>query len=264
MHRKHPCPHCGNTRSWPVRERGRKCRACRREWTERAAHPVAGFRLSAKEWRAALDTFLRDGTGTALAREDGIELKRAYRIVRRIQEAMAGDVPKDFSGTVEADATFLGGVWKNKRIHIRKRGTKRGRGTSKQAIFGLAQRAPNLVRVFFVRAESRKETKPHITAVVSKGSRICSDECGAYLKLEKLGYTHESVNHSKGEYVRGDVHTQTLDGFWGLLKNFLADKGGVRRGKLHHFVAEYVWRYNHRDLTRAQQVERLFALLKEE
>lgn len=263
MHKKYTCPHCGHERTWAVRDRGRKCRKCRREWTVRSAYPVQGFRLTKREWRQVLDTYLRDGTGTALVCECGTNHTTAYRITRCIQEVMARDAPERLSHIIEVDATFVGGDWKNKRIHIRRKGTKRGRGTSKQAIFGIMQRSPNRVRVFLVASEGTDVTRTHIVSLVPRGSRIYSDECPAYASLPEAGYRHEAVDHSKNEYVRGDVHTQTLDGFWGRLKNFLASKGGVRRTELHRFIAEQVWRYNHRSLARSEQVRRLFSLLKE-
>lgn len=264
MSQQYTCPHCGHTRSWPIRERARKCRRCRREWTARPAYPVAGFRLTKRDWYQILDTYLRDGVGTALVRECGLEPKRVYRIVRRIQAVMDADVPKTFSGIAEVDVTFVGGAWKNKRIHIRRRGTKRGRGTSKQALFGIAQRTPARVRVFLVTSESQVATQQHITRTVRVGARVHSDECPAYVHLSAQGYTHEFVTHSAGEYVRGDVHTQTLDGFWGRLKNALAARGGIRWRELPRFIAEYVWQYNHRDMSRREQVHRLYRLLKQD
>jgi hypothetical protein len=208
-----------------------------------------------------LDTFLRDKKGIALVRECGLSHPTAYKIVRRVQEIMDADVPLVLSGTCEVDATYIGGQWKNKRIHIRVKGTKRGRGTKKQCIFGIAGRDDKIVRVFLVSGENIPSTRHHITSIVAKGSRICSDECSAYTSLPRDGYIHEFVNHSEGEYVRGDAHTQTLDGFWGNVKNFLADKGGVRASEIHRFIAEYVWRYNHRHMTRNEQAKRLLELL---
>jgi len=256
-----PCPHCGHKKTWVLRRDHRKCSACRREWSVSRQYPVSGFRYTRQQWLRFLEEFLRDEKGIALIRECRVSKPTAYKITKRIQTAMVQDVPPTFSGTVEADATFLGGAWKNKRIHIRLRGTKRGRGTSKQCIFGLAQRFPGRIRTWFVISESRAETWPPIKHIISPGSLICSDECGAYQGLANEGYRHQWVNHSRNEFVRGGVHTQTLDGFWGQLKNFLASKGGVRRSELPRFVAEFVWRYNHRELLRKEQARRLLNLL---
>jgi hypothetical protein len=195
-------------------------------------------------------------------RECGLSKPTAYKITKRIQAVMAADVPtRKFCGNTEADATYIGGDWKNKRIHIRKQGTKRGRGTKKQCIFGIIQRRPQRVRVFLVKGENTRSVKPLVSEIVRKRSHVFTDECAAYQWLSKGNYQHQFVNHSENEYVRGEVHTQTLDGYWGMLKNFLANKGGVRPSELERFVAESVWRYNHRHLSRSEQVNRLLKLL---
>lgn len=262
MRNHHTCPHCGCKKLWIVRGTNRKCTACRKEWVPRHVGCVSGFRYSRKQWRDILDTFLRDKTGTALVRECDLSQPTAYKITKRIQAVMAADVPsKKFSGNIEADATYIGGDWKNKRIHIRTQGTKRGRGTRKPCIFGIIQRHPQLVRVFLVTGENTRSVKPLVTKTVRKRSRVFTDECAAYQWLPKSKYRHQFVDHSKNEYVRGEVHTQTLDGYWGILKNFLANKGGVRHSELERFVSESVWRYNHRHLSRSEQVDRLLKLL---
>jgi transposase-like protein len=170
-------------------------------------------------------------------------------------------VPETLRGTCETDETYLGGAWKNKRVHIRKKGTKRGRGTSKQAIFGIVGREQEKVRTWLVPSARIAVTRPYIIRTVVKGSRIYSDGFRGYRSLPRYGYTHEWVDHDAGEYVRGDVHTQTLDGYWGLLKNFLASKGGVQRRYLYRFVGEHQWRYNFRNLSRKEQVKRIYLLL---
>lgn len=218
--------------------------------------------MTTQRWKHVLDTYIRDKTGTAIVRECGMSARSTYRITKAIHTVMEYDVPQTLCGIVEVDATYVGGSWKNKKIHIRRTGTKTGRGTKKQAIFGIAQRNPNKVRVFMVTAENRSDVLPIIKDIVPVGTRICSDECSAYQILRSEGYHHDTVNHRSGEYVRGDVHQQTLEGFWGLMKNQLAAKGGVRRSNLHRFIAEYVWRYNYRSLSRKEQVKRLFSLLK--
>lgn len=173
---------------------------------------------------------------------------------------MCKDVPSVLSGTCEADETYLGGAWKNKRVHVRKHGTKRGRGTSKQAIFGVVSREQEQVRTWLVSDTRIATTRPYIIRVV-KGNRIYTDGFKGYRTLPRYGYRHAWVDHEAGEYVRDEVHTQTLDGYWGLLKNFLAAKGGVQRRYLYRFVGEHQWRYNFRNLSRKEQVRRVYSLL---
>ena len=179
-----------------------------------------------------------------------------------LAHAEAAEIPQrlELSGTVEADATYVGGEWSNKRVHIRRRGTKRGRGTSKQCVFGVVERGGAAV-AWAVPGERREVVEPLVSRSVGRGSLVCTDDCGAYLYLPALGYRHESVNHHAGEYVRGHVHTQTLDGFWGGLKNFLAAKGGVRPANLMRFVGEHCWRYNNRGLSRKEQAQKIYSLI---
>lgn len=93
------------------------------------------------------------------------------------------------------------------------------------------------------------------------GSNIYTDGHKGYRQLNRCGYYHDWVDHESGEYIRGDVHTQTLDGYWGLLKNRLAAIGGIRRRRLRYFIGEHQWRYNFRHLTRKEQVIRIYKLL---
>jgi hypothetical protein len=261
MSHRNACPGCGTTASWVVRGHALKCMSCRKERPRSPSRVVPGFSFSRHKWLSLIDCFLRDGTGTALAAEERISPRTGYKVISAIQHAMADDDVLTFSGTVEVDCTYIGGEWANKRIHIRRKGTKRGRGTRKTCVFGLVMRGGD-ARVWIVQKERRSEVEPIILGAVERNARICSDDCPAYGRLIELGYRHESVNHHTGEYVRGDVHTQTLDGLWGGLKNFLAAKGGVRPAHQVRFISEYVWRYNHRSLSRKEQALKIYDLLR--
>lgn len=142
-----PCPVCGYSRSWSVRCHHRKCKQCCREWSPGSHHPVPGLRLPRREWRRLIDSFLRDATCQKVAGECRIAYATASKAIILMRQVITADVPKLFSGICEADETYVGGAWKNKAVHIRLRGSKRGRGTSKQAVFGLIQREPRQVRV---------------------------------------------------------------------------------------------------------------------
>lgn len=255
------CPTCGYTRSWFVRRHHRKCKKCRSEWSPGTLHPVTGFRLQRREWHHVIDTFLRDGTIKAVQTECHLAHETACDTVMAIRSAMTADVPILLCGTCEADETFVGGSWKNKAVHIRRQGTKRGRGTTKQAIFGIIQREPLQVRVWLVPNTRMTTLRPHITATVCRGSMIFTDGFTGYRSLWRCGYLHDWVDHDAGEYVRGRVHTQTIDGYWGLLKTHLDSIGGIRKERLHLFIGERQWRYNFRHLSRKEQVKRIYSLL---
>ena len=102
---------------------------------------------------------------------------------------------------------------------------------------------------------------PIIRSQVKIGGSVYTDGHKAYRILPKYGYTHEWVDHDAGEFVRGDVHTQTMDGFWGLLKTHLDSIGGIKKKNASYFVGEYLWRYNFRHLTRQEKIGRIIDLL---
>lgn len=175
---------------------------------------------------------------------------------------MAADVPTNMFGTVEIDETYIGGQRKNKRLHIRRIRSKPGHGTDKLPIVGLLCRDTGQVLAC---VEPRKLDMAFIARLVqtkvAPGSRICTDAFKMYRGLTALGYLHEYVDHDGGEMVRGDVHTNNIEGFWGILKRRLSCIGGMRRNKLHLFVAEIVWKFNHRLLPFQEQERALLRLV---
>lgn len=255
------CLSCGFGRSWKLRRNKRKCKRCRREWSERIC-PVAGFRIDADDWATAIRVFLRERTGQRLAGEIGVSLKTAQAVAARFRQVMASDPTMAMFGTVEIDETYIGGQRKNKRLHIRRIRSKPGHGTDKLPIVGLFCRDTGQVLAC---VEPRKLDMGFIArlvqAKVAPGSRICTDAFKMYRGLAALGYSHEYVDHDGGEMVRGDIHTNHIEGFWGILKRRLSCIGGMRRDRIHLFVAEIVWKFNHRHLPFEDQERALLELV---
>jgi len=236
------CPRCGNMKLYKVRRGKLKCSSCKYEWRP-GSLPL---QLERSQWREILKMFLYGLSSNKIAEMTGIGINRIQRALTYARQAMLTDIPDKFSGTVEVDETYLGGQWKNKRQDVRAEGTKRGKGTSKQPVFGI------LCREGQVWAEIVPDTKaetlmPIILGKVESGSTVCSDMWTAYTGVASKGFVHRLVDHGKREFSdnRGG-HINGLEGFWGYLKRQLASKGGVRRERLHLFLAEYVWKYNHR------------------
>jgi len=204
---------------------------------------------------------LRSGTIMATQGDCRLAYATVQKAVRLIREVMTADVPELFIGICEMDETYIGGAWRNKAIHIRRQGSKRGRGTLKQEIFGIVCRELGQVRTWLVPDGKQRTLFPLVRKHVVRGSLICTDGFKMYRRLPALGYLHRWVDHDAGEYVRGIVHTQTMDGFWGLLKTHLDSVGGIRKRFAHLYVGEYQWRYNFRKLSHQEKVERLISLL---
>ena len=191
-----------------------------------------------------------------------IERGRILRALTIIRQVLTKDVPDIFSGTVEVDETYLGGQWRNKRKVIRDQGTKRGRGTKKQPVFGILCRN-GTVWAEVVNDVEAATIQPLISRNVSPGSIVCSDTWKAYTGIASKGYVHRLVNHGERQYTDGKGnHINGLEGFWGYLKRKLTSKGGIRKEKLPLYLGEYVWRYNHRKESDKVKMRRILKLLE--
>jgi transposase-like protein len=218
------------------------------------------LRLPRKTWLKIVHYFLLGLSSHRLAQLTQLERRRVLRALLRVRQRMASDVPPVFSGTVEVDETYLGGHWRNRRH--RPRGSPRGRGTTlKTPVFGILCRSGQ-VWAQVVPDISRATLQTLIRRRVRRGSVVCSDTLGGYTGIATKGYVHRLVAHGQGQYRSGPgTHINGLEGFWGYLKRRLAAKGGIRRERLPLYLAEYVWRYNHRKDSLRAQHHRLMTLL---
>lgn len=221
---------------------------------------IKGFQASEEIWSKVIATFLRDRTGVRVAEVTRLERHVIHRMLTKIREVMYRDEPEIFSGTVEIDETYVGGQWRNKPWSVRKFGTKRGHGTSKQAIFGILNRNTKQVKAYLIPNLQKKTMLPIVKNAVTLGSIIYTDGYTVYTPL-KQWYKHHIVDHVGGEYVRGKIHTNGIESFWGYLKRRLKITGGIRPHRFHLFVAEEVWRFNHRSLNLKLQTQRILNLL---
>lgn len=224
----------------------RKCKRCRKEFSSQP-YPVPGFHIAVDVWRVAVRTFIRERSLLRVAAEASVSPKTAQRMTRLFGECMTQEHWEMCSGIVEMDETYIGGQRKNKRLHIRRIKGKKGHGTDKLPIVGLFSRhagkvlvtvEPKKLDIGFIRGMIREN--------VIRGSAIYTDGFKMYRSISEDGYIHQFVDHDGGEYVRGNVHTNNIEGFWGILKRKMSCIGGMRRKHLPLFVGELVWRFNHR------------------
>jgi transposase-like protein/predicted RNA-binding Zn-ribbon protein involved in translation (DUF1610 family) len=171
-----------------------------------------------------------------LQRQLGVSYPTAFRMAHLIREHMGktdGDRP--LKGHVEADEAFIGGH----------RPGRRGRGASgKTIVFGLLERHGD-VMTKIIPDTTRVTLHAHIEANVEKPSVISTDEHTAYKGIAAKGYIHGSVNHSQEEWVRGDTHTNSLEGFWSMIKRSIRGTHvHVSRKHLAKYLGEFEFRYN--------------------
>ncbi len=253
------CPRCGEGKPWRVRRGKLKCRACRGEW-QPSKLPLA---LTRAQWRRVAHLFVLGLSTRQVTEESGLQRTRVLRALSAIRRALLLDPPEAFTGVVEVDETYVGGKRRNQRRAARAVKVKHGRGTMKAAVFGIrcrsgqvwAEVVPNIEAATLMRS---------IRTHVKQGSVVCSDELSTYTGVAAQGYVHRLVQHGKGQYSDGrGTHINGLEGFWGYLKRYLVSRGGIRRERLPLFLNEYVWRYNHRKETIANQQKKVLHLLEQ-
>ena len=146
-------------------------------------------------------------------------------------------------GEFEVDETFIGGKNKNKHWDKKER-FDRGRSTkTKTAVFGLLQRNGNVVAMP-VETTGQKCLEPEIRSRVKEGSTIYSDEWKAYKDLYKY-YSHEIVLHSAKQYAKGNTHSNTIEGFWAILKRgIIGVYHSISKNHLQKYLNEFTYRYN--------------------
>lgn len=251
------CPRCSFKKVYVIRQGKYRCAGCKYEWQPYRLP----LHLNRKEWVTILRWFLHGLSTKAICYETGLHRQRVLRALTIVRTVMSKDVPEVFSGTVEVDETYIGGQWKNKRKKDKKIQSKRGRGTLKTPVFGILCRGGKVWAEVVPDIEARTLI-PLINKRVKRGSTICSDTWKSYAGIAARGYVHRLVEHGKGEYSdKQGNHINGLEGFWGYLKRKLAAKGGIRKERLTLYLAEYVWRYNHRKFNIKKQTDILLNLL---
>ena len=257
------CSKCGNRSFWEVSDNRLKCKKCRYLFIPKENV----INISNKILKQIISEFILEHSTNIILDRVNISKYKLLKALTIFRIEMTKDIPNVFSGTVEVDETYIGGQWKNKKLSIKKRAliqgkiSKKGRGTTKQPAFGILCRNGTVWAELVDKVE-KEDLQPMIEKQVKKGSTICSDTWRGYTGIAQKGYVHRLVNHSKNEYSdKKGNHINGLEGFWGYLKRKLSAKGGIRRKKLHLYLGEYVWRYNHRNLPFKERENRLFKLI---
>ena len=201
-----------------------------------------GSRTPLVKWFYAIYLFASSRHGVPakeLERQLGVTYKCAWRMAHKVRGFMADmDIGMLF-GEVEIDESYIGGH----------RPGKTGRGAAgKTIVLGMKQRG-TAVKAFVIPDAKAATIQPLIDQHVERGSTIHTDEWWGYRLVTWAGYDHRTVRHGKGEYARAGVHTNSIENFWARLK--LSIRGShvhVSRQWLHNYVAEFAFRYNHRDV----------------
>jgi transposase len=186
----------------------------------------------------------------ALERELGVRYKTAWRMFNKIRNQLMTQDDEPLSGAVEADETFVGGKPRQAdRVRRAKLGwnAQTDHWERKAVGFGAVERSGR-IRAEVVPDSRASTILPKAQSYILPGSMVFTDEYKPYNRLGKKGYSHRRINHSAKVYVDGDVHTQTIDGFFGLFKTGVRGAHhAVSHKWLQGYLNEWAWRYNHRE-----------------
>jgi len=267
---KSKCSKCGHTKSY-VRVKNRRCYQCSK--CSYQVYPTANTILHKSTtpltyWFFTIFLFTISKNGLSaceLQRHLGVTYKTAYRMLQKIRVLITDKQGSDlFEGIVESDETFVGG--KNKNRHKDKK-VKNSQGRSfkdKTPVLGIIKRSeydyisdvsgkqikvitnPSFVKCFVVNNTSRKSIQPILHRTVKYNSTLMTDEWIAYEGLNRY-YNHGIVDHSKRQYVNGDVTTNAIENFWSIVKRTINGSYiHVSKKHLQLYVNEIAFRFNNR------------------
>lgn len=258
------CPKCGSEKHYKTKKIGRyRCASptCRKDFTVMTGTVMERSHAKLTQWAMAFYLAAAGKKGFSahqLHRALGCEYNTAWFLHHRVMEAMRRgglEVPLGGDGKiVEADETYYGSIEKARRRNVTTSGrpfTKRGSHgpANKRPIVALVERGGN-VRTFHVAVADKGNVSEIVRRNVARESRLHTDESRLYTEVGSLFTSHETVRHSAHEYARGDVHTNSAEGFFSIFKRGM--RGVYQHCKeknLHRYLAEFEFRYNTRKLT---------------
>lgn len=252
------CPHCGSEKVYTFKDGKRyKCanNECYKLFNVKVGTFLENSKIPLCKWFHAIYIFTSHKKGISshqLAKDIGITQKSAWFVLSRIREILKDKAPTILDGTIEIDEAYIGGKDGNKHANKKVYNSKGESLDIKTPVIGIVQREGKALLVP-VNATTKKEVFSIISKNVQQGSNMVTDSFILYRNLKK-NYNHATVDHSSGEYVRGDFHTNTVEGFFSHLKRGLIGIYHHASPKhLHRYCNEFSFRYNTR---KQKEVER--------
>ncbi len=246
------CPHCQSKQAYkltpkatsrkPIRRGLYKCADCRERYTVTVGTIFEDSHIPLNKWLMAIHLMCASKKGMSahqLHRMLGITYKCAWFMGHRIRYAMAQQSFIKMQGVIECDETYVGGKGKTQ---FRGRAT----GATRTAVVSVISRHGE-ARSFPVTRVTADNLRTILKKNVERSAHLCTDQFSGYLGLNSRFASHQTVNHSEGEYSRGWIHVNNAEGFFATLKRGIHGVyHQVGQDHLHRYLAEFDFRYNHR------------------
>ena len=269
------CPHCGVIDSATQLQGNAhrvglyQCKECSKQFSVTVGTLYERSHIPLNKWLLATHLIASSKKGISahqLFRNLGFgSYRTAWFMAHRIREGLKPSKPEPIGGegkTVEADSTYIGGKETNK--HRSKRNSKNIGGLGKQTVFALVEREGG-VRSYHMQTVNAGTLRPILSAQIKDAQKtaLMTDGEGQYRILVDMFGSHEAVNHSIGEYVRGNAHTNTIEGYFAILKRGINGVyHHVSEAHLKRYLAEFDFRYNEREALGVDDAQRTLKALK--
>lgn len=263
------CPHCGFEGKIYVIEGGKKYKcgsaACYKKFSVTVGTFLEGSNIPLNKWLMAIYICTGHKKGISsyqLGKDIGVTQKSAWFMLHRIRAIMTDKQPEMLQGAVEVDETYMARKYKSDFVgmseekaefHMKRSASKIKRG----AVLGMAERGGK-VRVFKFEDRQAAPMKKVMKENIEPGSRLLTDE--AYMYRTGLNeYQHASVKHGAREWVRNDVHTNNIEGFWSVMKRGIHGiYHQISYKHLQQYCDEFSFRHNHRHLKDHEKFQIVF------
>ncbi len=247
------CPFCNNEGHYHFKNSHTyKCKSCKKKFNAKVGTIFENSKIPLSKWFVAIYIATSHKKGISslqLSRDIGVTQKTAWFILHRIREMLQVKAPKMLNSMVEIDETYVGGKSTNRHKHKRK--NQRGY-TNKTMVFALLERNGQVITKVVPKNDGNTLT-PIIRENVDRSNTLVTDGFQAY-KYLKEEYSHIIVNHLEDEWTNGIYHTNTVEGFFAILKRGIYG--------IYHFVSpkhlqkycnEFSFRYNTRKIKEAER-----------
>lgn len=233
------CPHCKHDKIHRFSDGKRyRCASCKKDFTIKTGTLFGESKIPMQKWFIAiylLTTRKKGISSIELSEQIGVSQKTAWFMDHRIRESLKQGRGK-LSGIVEVDETYVGGK------HRRSQGFRK-----KTPVFGMTERGGK-IKAYHVPSRETHIILEQLRKHVKDGTHLMSDEAGVYKKLIRLGYQRSAVKHGKKHYVRGNVHTNSIESFWALFKRqYHGTHHSMSKKHIQRYIDEIAFRFNNRN-----------------